>query len=52
MLKKLVESQLVCSSERKVESYKEKLLEMKTAKIFNFFDMLKMLLQMISFCFC
>ncbi|KAL4305937.1 hypothetical protein AHAS_Ahas16G0128200 [Arachis hypogaea] len=41
MLKKLVEIQLVCSSEQEVESYKEKLLEMKMVKVSNFLDMLR-----------
>ncbi|XP_057743516.1 uncharacterized protein LOC130961581 [Arachis stenosperma] len=41
MLKKLVESQLVCSSEQEVEGYKQKLVEMKTAEVSNFLDMLR-----------
>ncbi|XLS86530.1 hypothetical protein HN51_036696 [Arachis hypogaea] len=41
MLNKLVKSQLVCSSEQEVESYKQKLLEMKTVEVSNFLDMLR-----------
>ncbi|KAL4373486.1 hypothetical protein AHAS_Ahas05G0086600 [Arachis hypogaea] len=41
MLKKLVESQLVCSSEQELASYKQKLLEMKTVEVSNFLDMLR-----------
>ncbi|MED6208684.1 hypothetical protein PIB30_047588 [Stylosanthes scabra] len=41
MLKNLVESQLVCSSEQEVEGYKEKLVELKTAEVSNFLDMLR-----------
>ncbi|MED6182475.1 hypothetical protein PIB30_028741 [Stylosanthes scabra] len=41
MLKKLVESQLVCSSEQEVEGYKEKLIELKTAEVSTFLDMLR-----------
>ncbi|KAI5396187.1 hypothetical protein KIW84_062403 [Lathyrus oleraceus] len=41
ILKKLVKSQLLPSSELEDEGYKEKLIERKTAEISNFLDMLR-----------